>query len=103
MHFKDFIYGLDPKVGTTLVVKPFWEIAKSSVNSLESKNIERGTNPVNFIKTLERRGNTTQVATIKFEPVQTTTCCSTVTMIGFDDGGRIITRVNFNLRNKQKQ
>lgn len=102
MNFKDFFYSLDPKLGPTLVVKPFWEIAKSEVSGIAHVEIERGQNILNFISALERRGNTFNVAKIRFEPVQTTACCSTISLIGFDDSNRIITRVNFNLRNKPK-
>lgn len=102
MIFKDFIYTLDPKLGPTLVVKPFWEIAKSEVSGIVNVEIERGQDPINFIKALERRGNISMVERIKFEPVQTTACCSTITLLGYGANNKLITRVNFNLRNKPK-
>ena len=102
MECLNFINALDPKLGPTLTIKPYWEIAKSVVESSEVKEIERGYDTVTFIRALYRRGNYTSVVRILFKPVQTTSCCSTISMFGYDTAGRVITQVNFNLRKTQK-
>lgn len=102
METLDFLKRLDVKLGRTLVIKPHWEIAKSVHKGIESKTVQRGSDPVSFLVALCTRGNSDTVVSTQFTLIQSTSCCTTLTLTGKDVHGKEVTRVNFNLRIRQK-